>query len=146
MDLSKMLEEFSTLMDSGKLADAIKLPISLIDDKVSGMIPSIHLGSDGPVLKSLFLVTSNFFIEVRLGAKEDFDFIALNSIENYRIEINEHKVKKADGEEISYELAKVIFQHTLYGFLSELNYVGNDRKSWLEKVTKLIPIKIILKC
>jgi len=110
------------------------------------VIPSINLGSDGPILNSLFFISNQYLSEIEIRESgEDFDYVALNSIFAYRILLSESDVKKANDENIQYQIANITLLHTAgFEFRSVLNYVGEDREKWIQAVLDAIPISTIL--
>lgn len=147
MNIIKELKKYADLVPLKKLKKQMEKPISLCPEKINYLIPSITMGSDGPVLGTLFLLTDNYLLEVRLMLKEEeFDYIALKTIGNYRIILSDHIVKIEGKPDIKYEVATIKLLHDLgRGLVSELNYVGNSRDAWIKIVAEAIPISIILK-
>lgn len=146
MNINEELKQYTWLMPHRALLDAIKGPKSICPEKIASILPSIRMGTDGPMLDSLFLVSNQYLCEVRLIPKrEDFDFIALNTIFNYRFELSEHIVKKANEDEIRYQTAKIVFLHRVgFDFKSELNYTGDNREAWIQAILKAIPLQLLL--
>lgn len=133
-----------------QVVKALKTPMKYCPEEILMILPSIALGSDGTILSSLFFVTQNYLGEVRLNEKrEDFDFIARNSIRNCRFILSEHLVKSADESEVNYKIATIKFYHDIGGieFASELSYVGtneDERDLWIRAVTKALPFSLLL--
>ncbi len=145
MNVSQELKNFSNLTPHKTLLRIVKNPIKFSKEKVNNIIPSISMGSDGPILTNLILLTDNFIIDVRVGSQNEiFDYISINTIINYRLSLSEHIIKTADGKDIVYQVAQIELLHDLAGFKTALSYVGNDRESWLNKVIETMPISLIL--
>jgi hypothetical protein len=54
-------------------------------------------------------------------------------------------VKAGGGQDIHYQTARVALIHDFAGnFRTELEYVGNDRQSWLQLLMQWIPLSLIL--
>ena len=147
MNVIEELNKYANLVPLETLKKQVEKPISLCLEEIKYLIPSITMGGDGPVLGSLFLVTDNYLFEVGFVPKqENFDYIALKTIVNYRFALSEHIVKIEGKDDLTYEIATVTLFHNIgMEFNSTLNYVGNDREAWLKMVSKAIPISIILK-
>lgn len=147
MNIIKELKKYADLVPLKKLKKQVEKPISLCPEEINYLIPSITMGSDGPVLGGLFLLTDNYLLEVRLMSKEeDFDYVALKTIANYRILLSDHIVKIEGKPDLTYEVATIKLTHNLgMGLLSELHYVGNGREAWIKIVAEAIPISIMLK-
>ena len=133
-----------------QVVKALKTPMKYCPEEILMILPSIALGSDGPILSSLFFVTQNYWGEVRLNEKrEEFDFIARNSIRYYRFSLSEHLVKSADESEVNYKIATIKFDHDIgrIDSTSELSYVGtneDERDLWIRAVTKALPFSFLL--
>jgi hypothetical protein len=138
-----------------KVMKALKTPMEYCPEDISTILPSIVLGSDGPILSSLFFVTQNLLCEVRSDSKnQDFDFIARNRIFNYRFKLSEHAMTQADKQQVSYKIAQVTLNHnpeSPRGLTkishSQLSYVGTDeaeRELWLKEVTKALPLSLLV--
>lgn len=147
MNISEVLNQFGDLVDPEKLQRAVKRPIALCPEDITSIIPSIELGTDGPVLTSLFLLSARYLGEVRLDeAAQTFDFLGLNTVRNMRFELSEHVMESVDGTSASYQVAEIHLLHglTVNCFESLLSYVGDDRESWLRLVADAIPVSLVL--
>lgn len=138
------LERFSNL---DKLLEATRLPIEYSPEPVIGIVPSIVLGSDGPTLARLLLVTKRFLCDIQLDeARSDFDYVETRSIRNYRFSLWTHAVKDQEVVKASYDIARV---HLVHGggiarnFSTSVEYAGDARDQWIKNVMKLIPISTI---
>jgi len=108
------------------------------------VIPSIVLGTDGPKLESIFLVSERLLVEVKNPTGPPcFDFVDRRRVLNYRISLGEHAVDRAEGQPITYQTASVDLVHFTM-FRSTINYAGLDVRSWLETVIRAIPIVTLL--
>jgi hypothetical protein len=147
MEVIKELKKYTDFVPLEKLQKIVERPISLCAEEIKYLLPSITMGGDGPVLRSLFLLTDNYIFEVRLMSQgEQFDYVALKTIANYRFVLSEHIVKREGKEDLKYEVATVELWHNIgIEFHSDLNYVGNDREAWIKMVAEAIPISIVLK-
>lgn len=147
MDVFEELRQYAELVPYDRLVKVVKTPMSVFPEKISVIIPSIELGSDGPILGHLFLVTAHYLCDLVIHPEptESFDFISVNSIKNYRFELGEHIAKGADDREINYQTACVSFIHDLGAdFRSRAYYVGSDRESWIQLVIKSLPLSLII--
>ena len=147
MNIIEELKKYADLVPLEKLKKQVEKPISLCPEEIKYLIPSITMGGDGPVLKSLFLLTDNYLLEVQLMLKdENFDYVALKTIVNYRIKLSDHIVKIEGKPDLTYEVATISLAHGFgTDFFSTLNYVGNGREAWIKMVTEAIPISSMLK-
>ena len=145
MNISDELENFSTFMTHEALSRAVKRPTSLCPEEIEFLIPSIQFGKDGLFLLSLFLITKKYICEIHLARKGDeFDFVARNTIRDYRINLSQQTIKVGD-EEITYATATVSFLHVgTDAFTTIISYVGNDRETWLQSVLKALPISLVV--
>lgn len=145
MDLTKELTQYNSLISFDKLTKALETPISVCPEEISAIIPSIEMGTNGPVLGHLFLVTPHYLCDIRLHPTiEEFDYISLNTITNYRFYLSDQIVKHANNRKVRYQVAKIELLHELNEFKTELNYAGNDREMWLRAVTEALPLSVIL--
>lgn len=146
IDISKELKKYVVYVPYEKLQKAVEKPVSICPEEITAMLPSIIMGTDGPVLVSLFFITSHYLCEVDLrGQDESFDYISIDSIANYRFELSERVVKKTDEEEVRYQVAKIELLHEIsLEFRSTVNYVGLEREKWIGMVTEAIPLSSIL--
>ena len=145
IDINKELKKYEEYLTLVKLEKSIKRPVSVCPEEITAMLPSIAMGTDGPVLVSMFLVTPHYLCEVNLGsANESFDYIRLDTIANYRVVFSDKVVKKADESEIHYQVANIVLLHNIgFEFNSSLNYVGTDRKQWFKMVSEAIPLSVM---
>ncbi len=145
MNIANECKAYASIYDYDRLVQLLTYAQELSPEEIAATIPSIKLATDGPALASIFIVTKNMLGEIRVsGTSYDIDFVNINTVQNYRISSSEHTVDNADGTKISYQIAKVKFVHSLSStFTSEFEYVGMDRKAWLAKLMKTIPISIL---
>jgi hypothetical protein len=149
----KSLVSFRTIMR------IISRPCEYLEEQPTALIPSIELAADGPVLQSVFLLTNTYICEARLSdASEAFDVALLRTIVYYRVDIGTHEVKppepsksgeptakkeKTPPKNITYQTAKVSLGHSRAGMTSNMNYVGNDRETWLRNVRSVLPMNLL---
>ncbi|MFZ0051655.1 MAG: hypothetical protein WAK96_07745, partial [Desulfobaccales bacterium] len=140
------LKKYSKLLRYETMVKAVEKPLYFCKEEVRNLIPSISMGTDGPVLTNVILITDNIIIDIKLQTKEEtFDYVALNTIKNYRFHLFEHTIKGTDDKDIIYQVATIDLLHNPpHAFKTALNYVGDDRESWLKLVTEAIPIAILL--
>ena len=145
MDVLQELKKYTNLSSYETLVKVVKNPIYFSKEEVRKLIPSISMGTDGPILTNIMLITDHFIIDIRLQPQgEYFDYIALKTIVNYRFNLSDHIIKATDGKDIIYQVANIELLHNLQTFKTSLNYVGDDRKSWLTLVTESMPMAILL--
>ena len=147
MNLSEELKQYAKLMPHDELVKAVEMPASICPEEISAILPSIRFESDGLVLNSLFLVTPHYLCEVHLAheAEQQFDYISLGTIMDYRFQLWEHVVESAGDGDIHYQLARITLIHGLTPeFTSVLTYAGFDRESWLHSVIEALPISLVL--
>lgn len=147
MNVIEELKKYANLVPLKKLKKRVKMPISLCSEEIKYLIPSITMGGDGPVLGSLFLISDSYLLEVRfVSQNEEFDYIALKTIVNYRFILSEHIVKREGKDDLKYEVTTIRFMHNVgMEFWSDIDYVGNDREAWIRMVVEAIPISVMLK-
>lgn len=152
---------FEPLMAFDAISAKFSLPTDLVTEPIEHLLPSIELGTDGPILKSVFLVTKTYLCEVRIsGVADDFDFTLLEGVADYRVSFGRIEVtKKPTGaplapaatenvpipdEKIVYETAKVTLAHSLtIGLTSELHFAGTNRDNWFQLVRIALPISLL---
>ena len=146
MNLTAELEQYRSFIPYDRLIKAVETPMSLCPEEICAILPSIEVNSSGPVLEQLFLVTSNYLCDIRLHPTiEEFDFIALNSIKNYRFYLSDHIIKgDNNGRRVRYQIAKIELLHELNEFKTQLNYAGHQRSAWLRSVMQALPLSTIL--
>lgn len=143
---------YEGLMPFESLAKLIDVPKSYLREAIRVILPSVTLAKDGPVLKSVHLVTDSYLCEVRcIPAPVEFDVARLASIVNYRIRIETREITQEDAgapteggterhaTKREYDMATVTLAHA-YPFATELTYVGEGRDAWLNNVLTAIPI------
>ncbi len=142
MNLDETLKQYSTIPSFNQLSTGVDQARRVFPEEIAFVLPSLQLGSEGPHLASMFLVSKNYICEVFTkpdGA--DFDFVAKASIRDYRVKLASHLVKTADGREILYQTAEVDLLHVGHDtFRTRLRYVGENAKGWLATVLEAIPI------
>jgi hypothetical protein len=152
---------YETLMPIQEVIKRLSRPLELIGEDMIYLIPSFGLGTDGPFIQKLFFVTKTMVCEVRSQNSLDaFDFVMLDSIANYRVNMGVHKVLKqlpsnapqVPGgepqapviETVLYETAQIKFIHDFSaGFESAIDYVGKSREPWLKCVERAFPSSIL---
>ncbi len=130
-----------------KLVEATRLPIQYCPEPINAIIPSLVLGLDGPTLQSLILVSENFICHVSVGGpSQEFDFVSKKMIKNYRFSIGEHEVQGQNQQKKVYQTAVVSLLHGLARpqFLTQINYAGEDRDSWIKSVIDAVPLPNLL--
>jgi len=147
IDFNEEMKKYEQFLALDKLQKVVKMPASLFPEEITATIPSINMGTDGPTIVSLFLLSPHYLCEIDLQVHakvEQVDFVRLDSIVNYRIELSQSSVKKADGDEILYQVAKLLFWHGWdLKFHTQINYVGFERDEWFKTVTDSIPISVM---
>ena len=145
MNLTKELTQYECFISFDRLKKAVETPISVCPEEISALIPSIEVGNKGPILRHLFLVTPHYLCDIRLHPTiEEFDYISLNTITNYRFYLSDQIVKHPNNRKIRYQVARIELLHELNEFKTELNYAGSNRETWLRTVTKALPLSVIL--
>jgi hypothetical protein len=160
----KLLETwlpYESLMSIDAISARILLPSELLKEEIEHLVPSIELGIDGPIIKSLLFVTKNYMCEIRCsGANEDFDFALRGCVENYRVNFGRYEVSKASAvastqppgtvepqqpvEKIIYETAEITLLHTLgLGLRTSIFYAGTNRNQWFSLVKSAFPPSLI---
>ena len=129
------------------LEERLKRPLDTCKEPPRFVLPSIHLGTDGPVLRSVFFTTDMLLCEVveEAGALA-FDFVSLASVFNYRVELSTHRVEKADGDATEYQIATLTLRHSSVGsFMSLIAYAGFERDEWLSDVLRALPVGSVIR-
>lgn len=147
IDINEDVKKYEKYLSLNKLREVVKMPVSLSPEEITATIPSIIMGTDGPAIDSLFLITPHYLCEIDLqvqGKVEKFDFLRLDSIANYRFELSDLVVKGADKIETSYKLVTISLDHKFpLQFRTRINYVGLDRDGWIKTVMNAIPISVM---
>ena len=149
---------YEALVSFETIQRALTRPQSLLDEEIEVILPNIELAADGPVVRSLILLSRSYIGEVRLtGELEDFDFGLRTLLGNYRVSIGQHEVvrnaaeieqAKSRGEEppsqekTVYQTATVTLLHTMFvmGMTTKMSYFGDKRDEWLKRIKTNIPV------
>ena len=155
--LKDQWEPYAQLVPFETVTQRIESPKSHLPEDVRFLLPSVTLAKDGPVVQCLFLVTEKYLCEVRLNQNlNDFDFVLLPTIANYRVEIGEQEITREESAsgtdattekrvtKITYKTARVAFRHTS-GIVTQLTYVGEGRDAWIQQVFTAFPIDLLIK-
>ena len=152
---------YESLLPVDAIEKKLVRPLGLIGEDMLHLIPSFGLGTDGPFIEAVIITTKTMLCEVRLkNLLDDFDVVMLETIANYRVSFNVHKVAKTIPNQESqkpvvqlnppaietmvYETAKVRFIHNFSaGFETVINYVGNAREPWMKLVFTALPLSIL---
>jgi len=147
MDLAKELKQYESLMSYELLNEFVEKPKEILSDDILAIIPSIQTGDDGPYLVTLILISNNYLCEVRLvSGKEEFDFVAKDSITNFRFHLSDLTITDANKEEIKYQVAEVILVHDVgVTFRTSFHYVGFQRKEWIDNILSALPLSYLIK-
>lgn len=146
MTFTDQLKDLDRFLPLEKLEEATRLPIRFSPETIQGVIPSIVLGTDGPVLARLLLVTKKFLCDVSLAdATYPFDYVETRTITNYRFEVWTHSIKDGDIVKATYDVARIQLIHGGVGptFRTQLEYAGEQRDTWLDNLVHLIPVQIL---
>lgn len=149
MNANDISNLYSNLYSPEILKDGIERVLKFLPEEIISTHPSILVGQDGLTLKSLLLVTQNYFCELHLegaAARVEFDFVAKHSVFNYRIATWKHEIKQEEKVVASFEIAEVNLQHEMSGFRTVLSFAGNatEMQVWLGNLTNAIPINLVL--
>lgn len=150
MNTTELANLYSAFYPPEFLNSKVEAAVKFLPEEVEHVVPSIQLGKDGITLSSLLLVTNKYVCEVRLSEGKsvcDFDYMAKNTIYNYRMRTWTHEIKEGEVVKASFEIAEVNMQHEGSGNLkTQLFFAGNaeGREAWLLDLTKAIPIEIVL--
>jgi hypothetical protein len=147
MNIKEEMKKYDDLIHVplGVLEERIKY-LSLVSDELpEHLIPSIILGTDGPVLSSIIFTTKKYLYEVRLQLESiEFDFVCLNSITNYRFKLWEHISTVADGTTETFQMASIDLIHWGVPYVTNLAYAGPNRHRWLQSLLRAIPLRLLL--
>lgn len=150
MKITELADSFSAFYPTEYLKSRIESAAKFLPEEIGNALPSIQLGQDGLTLFSLLLVTENFLCEIRLteaNSNYDIDFVAKNTICNYRIKTWTHEIKEEEIVKASFEISEVKLIHgSPNAFSTQLFFAGNaeGREVWLNNLTQAIPIKLVL--
>ena len=145
MDIQEEIEKYSVLASLDVLRDRLRIALEISDEQPIHIIPSIVLGTDGPQLNSIILITHNYLSEINVRSEQTFiDFIGLRSISHHKFWFWENSVKRADGTTITFQLARVTLIHNIAGnFVTQISYAGVHRSDWIAAILKAIPLKLL---
>jgi hypothetical protein len=121
-------------------------PLSMLDEAVEYAFPSIVLGPNGPLLNSIFILTTSYLSEVRMHAdKHEFDILHLKSVTDYKFEFWEQSISGDDESTIAFQMATITLMHNVSGnFGTQIYYAGLNRSEWVNLVLKAIPLRLLL--
>ena len=146
-ELVESLSLFSDYFDEKQVIRVAKQPLKLLPDTVLHVIPSITMGSDGPFLQAIFIVTESLLSEVKVSTGKNylFDFINLSTITNIKYTKNLHSIPISD-EPVEYEYTEISLFHDLSGVASlesTMTFVGASDTEWLKLVRKAFPVSLL---
>ncbi len=158
--LKDQWQPYARLVPFEAIATRLELPRSQLNEDVRFILPSISLAKDGPVVKSLLLVTERYICEVRLNQNiSDFDVALLAMIRNYRVGIGTKQIAREEAASsndphtpkqvtnVTYETAEVSLRHSAT-MATNLTYVGDvckDRDAWVRHVFSALPLDLLVK-
>lgn len=148
MDIENEVEKLSEYIEPQTLLDQLKQPLDLIREDPQFFIPSLGLSGDGITLTSVFVVSTNYLLEVRITPKENisFDIVRKNTVFSYRVDTGTQEISKDDKIVASYQTANVEFCHMPdLNFRSYFSYVGSERSEWLKLVYEAFPLDLVLR-
>lgn len=151
MNITEMMQSVDEYLPPDTLKSKLESALKCFPEDVTSLIPSIQLGQDGLTLSNLLLASDNYLCELHLNEGQNvcsFDFIAKNSIFNYRIKTWTHEIREDNVVKASFELAEVELKHGGGSpFVTMFYFAGSAeaRASWLDNLTKTIPIALVLK-
>ena len=121
-------------------------PLSILDEAVEYAFPSIILGADGPLLNSIFIVTTSYLSEVGMESdKHKVDIVNLKSVTNYKLEFWEQAISGDD--EVTDSLSNgdyISYAQREWDVGTQIYYAGLNRSEWVNLVLKAIPLRLIL--
>lgn len=147
MDISAELSVYSQFMKVDDLLAKVQIPLALLTEEPEAIIPSLELAADGVALKGLLLVTKSYLGDVRvdqLPSHSEFDFVAKNTIVNYRLSMWTHEIKDGETVKESFEIGQVQLLHRRPQLATVISYAGKYRGEWLKRLTTAIPIQCLL--
>jgi hypothetical protein len=161
-------ESFMDEVETKRFNDSIRL--LGITDAIA--IDSYAMGADGPSISSVFVLSCDQLIEIRLTARDiEFDICSAKKLTNYRIQLNyvEKPAPSAasptpsesgTNDEIASDIttaggsenmaveseknrfATVILHHS-ESLITHLAYFGKDLDAWLQFVMDKIPTNLV---
>jgi len=129
-----------------QLDDLIEAPQNLLMEPIDYILPSIEMGTLGPVLTSLTLITKSFMCEVKILPRDRsrLDFMRLKSSILVRLETGRREIIRSDQTTDLLETALV----TLISpgqLQTTISYAGRRRSEWLATVySALFPPSTVL--
>ena len=145
--LRPSLEELTEFVDLDLLTASVEEAASYFPEEIAAVIPTFGIGGDGVILQTLLAVSDNYICEIRVDASarqaHDFDFVRRASVFNLRVVLNNHDLVVDDQVVDSYEIATVTLVHPC-GVVTQLEYAGSQRHSWMDKVRKAFPVEDLL--
>ena len=149
MNTSDLANLYSELYPPEILRNSLDFVMKSMPEEVISTHPSIIIGNNGLTLKSLLLVSQNLLCELHLSGSDSeyhFDYVAKNTVFNYRIKRSHYEIKEEDVVKVSFELAEVSFTHGISTFITTLSFAGaaKDREEWLSAITEAVPVEYVL--
>lgn len=133
-DLAESWKHYESILPVKNLAAMIELAVSLWDEPLLWVIPSIVWTQDGPRLESVFLVADEAFCQVQTA--NVFRFRTRSKFEQIRWFVRNEKAK-LDGCEI--DMQSAILEITQHGERLALSYAGAERDTWVESAREAFP-------
>ena len=145
MKIENEIDNLSEYANPKELMGLLSKPMEYLVEDISAIIPSLAIGEDGLSLASIFLFSKNYLCEIRIVSQkgESFDFANKWEIVNVRVSLGNQDIVVDEQVVASYETAQVTILHGPQ-MSSELCYFGPDRRAWMAKVLKEIPIEYLL--
>ncbi len=136
MNIDEEILNYTKYMTAERLREKIYEPLRSVSGEFKGVIPSVMMDSDGPVLKALFIFIEDYIVEVDMLSKGDNFDISRFSFFNLRIKISSTLVKGGDGSENEFWIFDVFVKHSSSMQIgSQMHYVSESRSTeWLDKV------------
>jgi hypothetical protein len=157
--INEQWRDYETLVSSKTIQEVLALPEHFLGEQIDTILPNIELAVDGPVVRGLVFLSATYIGEVRLAAGEqDFDVALRDLVANYRVKVGQHEIirnaaaieqARSKGEEppapekTVYQTATIKLHHSIFTGVTTINYFGDKRDKWLEKIKSNIPIEVL---
>jgi hypothetical protein len=131
--------------DIERALPVVNAAINFAEEQPEFAIPSLIIGPDAPVLRSVFLLSPNYLSEVEATGQSSFDFVDRSSINLLRWTLGTQTVNDPTGQPIkTYNIASLVVVHNNRN-TSSLYYVGTDKRDeWVSLVRRAFPTSCVL--
>lgn len=140
--------------------ERVETTLSLLEWKDATAIDSYEMSPNGPILRSIFLISQSYLCEVRMSGRDlEFDLTPIDYLFNYRVAFGEHVTQiepPSQGNDpaatevtpppapltVRTKYVTVTLRHT-DALATNLSFFGDESDAWLRHVLKAYPVSMM---